>query len=190
MAVDLLVLARHARPEVNPDLPSSSWDLGPEGVEAARRMGHRLRALALDLVVTSGEPKAVSTGRAVADVLDLPWQTGHDLHEHVRTSAGYVADAAAFTAMVQRFFAEPSSMVFGDETADAAFARYSAAVDAVVRVHRRRRLCIVSHGTVLSLYLSRRYGLDAWSTWQALGQPAYVVVDRRTRSVVDVVREV
>ena len=192
MAADLLVLARHARPVVEPGVPSTSWDLGPEGVGGAGRLADRLAGL-LDpgaLVVTSVEAKAVSTGRIVAEALDLPWQTGHDLHEHVRTSTGFVEDAAAFSALVERFFSSPSAAVFGDESADVAYRRFSAALDALVRVHRGRRLCVVTHGTVLSLFLSRRYGLDAWATWQALGQPAYVVVDRRARAVVEVVRSV
>ena len=91
---------------------------------------------------------------------------------------------------IRRFFAEPAAVVYGDESADAAFARFSSAVDALVAAHRGKRLCIVAHGTVMSLLLGRRYGVDELSTWQALGTPAYVVVDRRSRSVVEVVRSV
>ena len=50
---------------------------------------------------------------------------------------------------------------------------------------------MVAHGTVIALHLERAYGVDGWTTWKALdGLPSYVVVDRRTKTVVDVIRSV
>ena len=59
-----------------------------------------------------------------------------------------------------------------------------------MKAHRGLRLVIVSHGSVLALHLAARYGLDAWRTWQRLGWPSYLIVDRGTKTVVDVVDEV
>jgi broad specificity phosphatase PhoE len=81
-------------------------------------------------------------------------------------------------------------VVFGAESADAAFARFSGAVEALRRAHRGRRLCVVAHGTVISLLLGRRYDVDSWSTWQALGTPSFVVIDTKAEAVVEVVRSV
>lgn len=189
MPADLLILVKHARPAVDPAVPAASWTLGADGLAGSRRLAERLRPLSIGLVVTSVEPKAVETGQVVAEALDLPWQTGHDLHEHVRPSVGYLPQDE-FEASIRRFFSTPTAVVFGNESADAAFRRFSTAVDALVRVHRGRRLAIVAHGTVISLLLGRRYGVDEWATWKALGTPAYIVVDRKSKSVVDVVREV
>lgn len=170
-------------------MPAAAWTLGLAGLEGTARLGERLRPLGIGLGVSSVEPKAAETGRVVADALDLPLQTGHDLHEHVRPAVGYL-DQPMFEASIRRFFAEPGSVVFGNESADAAFARFSAAVDALVRVHRGKRLAVVAHGTVISLLLGRRYGVGEWATWKALGTPSYVVVDCRSKAVIDVVREV
>ena len=189
MAADLLVLVKHARPDVDPAVPAAGWTLGVDGMQGALRLAERLRHLDIGLVVTSTEPKAAETGRIVAEALDLSWQTGHDLHEHVRPSVGYL-DQRVFEASIGRFFAQPSSVVFGDESADAAFARFSDAVDALVKVHRRKRLAIVAHGTVISLLVGRRYGVDSWATWKMLETPSYVVVDRKTKTVVEVVPSV
>ena len=189
MPPDLLILVKHARPDVDPDVPSAQWTLGVAGIEGSVRLAERLRPLSIDRVVTSVEPKAVETGRIVARELDLPFQTGHDLHEHLRTSTGYLA-AEEFEASVRRFFAEPTAKVFGDETAEAAATRFGAAVDLLQKAYPGQRLCVVAHGTVISLHLERRYGTDGFATWQALEVPSYVVVDRRTRTVVDVVRSV
>ncbi|HUP87227.1 MAG TPA: histidine phosphatase family protein [Acidimicrobiales bacterium] len=189
-AADLLVLAKHARPDVDPTLPAAEWTIGIDGMEGSHRLAQRVAPIGIDLVVSSVEPKAVETARIVATDLDLPYQTGHDLHEHSRRSTGYL-DAVRFEAAIRRLFAEPSSLVFGDETADAAAARFGAGVRAIHRAQPGKRLCIVAHGTVVALHLERSYGVDGWSTWKALsGLPSYVVVDRRSRAVVDVVRSV
>lgn len=187
---DLLVLVKHARPEVDPTVPAAEWTIGVEGMEASHRLAERLRPIGIDLVVSSVEPKAVETARIVAADLDLAYQTGHDLHEHRRGSTGYLDDAL-FQASVRRMFDEPGQLVFGDETADAAGTRFGTGVEALRRAHRGKRLCIVAHGTVIALHLERAYGVDGWSTWQALsGLPSYVVVDRSTRAIVDLVRAV
>ena len=189
MAPDLLILVKHAKPEVDPDVPSAEWTLGVDGLEGSVRLAERLRPIGVERVVTSVEPKAVETGRIVARELDVPFQTGHDLHEHRRPDAGFLA-RDAFEASIRRLFAEPARKVFGDETGDAAADRFGAALDALASAYKGTRLCVVAHGTVISLHLERRYGTDGFSTWQALDVPSYVVVDRRTRTVVDVVRSV
>ena len=189
MAADLLVLVKHALPDVDPTVPAASWTLGVAGIEGSLRLAEQLRGRGIDLVVASVEPKAAETGRLVAQALDLPFQTGHDLHEHLRPEPGF-QERVVFEAAVRRFFDEPSRVVFGAESADAAFTRFSGAVEALRRAHRGRRLCVVAHGTVISLLLGRRYDVDSWSTWQALGTPSFVVVDTRAEAVVEVVRSV
>lgn len=188
-APDLLVLVKHARPDVDPARPSAEWTLGVDGLEGSVRLAAKLRPLGLDLVVGSVEPKATETARIVAKELDLPFQTGHDLHEHERRSAGYL-DASRFQDAIRQLFAHPRELVFGEETADAAARRFGAAVDALLAAHRRQRLCIVAHGTVIALHLERHYGVDGFATWKALELPSYVVVDRGTKAIVDVVRSV
>ena len=181
--VDLLVLAKHAVPAVDANVPASEWHLSADGVDGARRLGEQLRAIAPDVVVSSVERKALQTGSIAAEVLDVTFHTAADLHEHVRP---FVA-RERFEAEMERFFARPQVKVFGDESAAEAESRFTRGLDAVVRAHGSDRLAVVAHGTVLSLHLAARYGLDAYATWSRLGLPAYVVVERRTKSIVDLV---
>ena len=187
---DLLVLVKHARPDVDPSRPSKEWTLGVDGMQGSLRLAERLRPLDLDLVVSSIEPKAAETARIVAKALDLPYQSGHDLHEQERASAGYL-DANRFQTAIQQLFTTPSELVFGEETGDAAGARFGTALDLLAKAHPNRRLCVVAHGTVIALHLERVYDVDGWSTWKALsGVPSYVVLDRRAKAVVEVVSSV
>ena len=177
---ELLVLARHAEPLVEAGVPPAGWSLTDEGRDAARRMGERLASLGLRVVVSSTERKAMETATAMADALDVTFHTGHDLHEHERP---WFDDRTELERFLEAFFADPKKHGPVER-------RFTAAVDAVVRAHRGDRIAIVSHGTVMSLHLAARYGMDGWTTWQALEMPSYAVVELRTKTLVDLVLEI
>jgi broad specificity phosphatase PhoE len=185
-APQLLVLVKHAPPEVDRARPAAEWTLGLDGVAASERLAERLRALPIELVVSSLEPKAMETARVVAAALDLPWQTGGGLHEHERSKAPYLAEPL-FEASVKRLFAEPGRIVFGDESGDTALARFDNALSSLYRANPARRLAVVAHGTVIALHLERHYGLGGYATWKMLGLAGYVVLNPRRGTVIEVV---
>lgn len=188
-ASDLLVLVKHAPPDVVPGTPPDEWHLSADGVAAADRLAARLAPLAIDVVVSSLEPKAMETAKVVAAALDVTFHTGDDLHEHRRRTAGYSSEEV-FEASIRGLFERRAEVVFGEESGAAAEQRFTNALDALVKAHRGDRLAVVAHGTVIALHLEARYGLDGFSVWRRLGLPSYVVVDQRTRSLVDVVDRV
>ena len=177
---ELLLLAKHAEPHVDPNLPAREWALNAAGELGATRLAEAWSPVGVDLVVSSVERKAKETATIVADRLGVMFHTGHDLHEHERP---FMADRDQFQQFMASFFAEPNLH-------RAVEARFTSAVDALVKAHRGSRLGIVAHGTVLSLHLAARYGLDGWKTWKALGMPSYAVVETRTKTVVDLVENV
>ncbi len=79
-----LILAKHAMPQVQSDVPALRWHLGAEGVAGARRLGERLRTYAPSEIVSSREPKALETAAIVAEVLGLSHEAADGLHEHER----------------------------------------------------------------------------------------------------------
>ena len=187
----VVFLVRHAAPAVQADVPPAQWPLSEEGLEATRRLAGRLvgAEIDVDLVVSSVEPKARQTADVLSDRLRRQFQTGHDLHEHRRP---WVGGEAEFEGRVRELFASPSKRVFGEgsETATEAGDRFDRAVAALHKAHRGRRLMIVTHGTVLALHLGRHYGVDAWTTWNRLTMPSYVALDRKTKTILDVVTDV
>ena len=163
-----LLLVRHARPRVDPGTPSSEWELSPEGRQAAGALAGRLAAFAPVRAIMSPEPKARRTASAVCGPLGLGPEADAGLAETRRRSVG-VLSPEALEAGIARFFAEPDRLVFGEETADAAFDRFSAAVER----HRPASgpMLVFSHGTVISLYVSRLSGVDPMSFWRSLQLP-------------------
>ena len=147
-------------------------------------MAERLKPHAPDLFVSSTEPKASQTAYLLAVALDADFQTSEGLEEHHRQKTGYL-DKGTFENKVRDLFRNPDKRVFGEETANQAADRFAKAMKTVERLNPRRSLAIVSHGTVISLWLERNAGADGLVTWKMLGMPSFVVYDRKQRKVVE-----
>ena len=172
-----LLLIRHSAVEIDPAKPAHEWVLSAEGRRRCYELAAGLARYDPAVFVTSTEPKALETGRLLAEALEKPWTTAVGLHEHERHSTPYFADPAAFEAAVAQFFARPDEVVLGEETAEGARGRFVAAVDEVLAAHPTGNVAIVSHGTVITLFLSHYNShLDPFSLWRSLTLPCYFVV--------------
>jgi len=185
-----LVLVRHALPEFVVGLPASEWQLSGEGRQRCQRLADRLAAYDLATVITSTEPKAVETGQIVADALHLPLETAPGLHEHERGVVTSTGDQAAFRAQVRRLFERPDELIFGAETANQAHARFATAVAAAIEQHPHGNLAIVTHGTVITLFIARAAGLDPVPFWKSLGLPAFAVLSLPDLHLLEVIENV
>jgi broad specificity phosphatase PhoE len=173
----MLILIRHSLPEIIPTLPASQWHLSDEGRRRCRALADELAVYRPQVIVTSVEPKAVETGRLVADRLGLPCEVSPGLHEHERPEVVF-GTREQFEASVAEFFVRPGALVFGAETAGQAHARFRRAVDDALAQYPERTVVIVTHGTVMTLFVAWANELEPFPFWQRLGLPAFVVLSR------------
>ena len=174
-------------PQVDVETPAHEWRLRPEGVAGASTLAGRLRAAHYrpTKVVASLEPKATQTGSIIAERLRLPFATVEGLHEHDRRAAGFLS-TDVFASRMRDLFAHPNAVVFGNESASAALARFSKAVDEVVS-EETGDVVVVSHGTVMSLFVASRAQVDASDLWATLGLPSYVSLELPNHRIVEIV---
>ena len=158
------MFVRHAAPEIDPARPPAAWRLSGAGRAAAAGLSARV---AVDVIVSSPEPKALETAAA----LDGPLELDPRLREHDRAGVPFFATPGEFAAAVEAGFARPDEVVFGVESFAAAGRRFAAAVEAAVEAHPGERVAIVSHGTVIALHLARVRGGDAAALWRGLAMP-------------------
>ncbi|MBJ7412085.1 MAG: histidine phosphatase family protein [Phenylobacterium sp.] len=172
MTTASLILVRHGRPVINPDIPPPQWGLCPEGREAVAALAERLVPFAPKAAISSPEPKALQTAEIIGQRLGLAVEVEHGLHEHKRqhTSFGTEED---FRQRIAQVFANPHVPAPGGESAEEACRRVAAALEA----HPVRPLVAVTHGTVLSLYVAKLLGLDAHDLWRNLHTPDAFVFD-------------
>jgi broad specificity phosphatase PhoE len=135
----------------------------------------RLSGYSPSKVASSVEPKARETGAIIAEELGAPFATALGLHEHDRRTVGFLG-TDEFAARMRDLFARPDTIAFGNEPAAAALTRFAAAVDRVVE-GQTGDVVIVSHGTVIALFVAERAQVDAAELWRSLGLPSYVALD-------------
>jgi broad specificity phosphatase PhoE len=151
-------------------------------------LARALAAYGPAVVVTSPEPKAAETAQIVADLLGTPLEIVEDLREHDRRNVPWMK-AEDFRAAVGRFFQEPQSLVLGQESADQAYRRFAAAVNAVIHRHPTETVAMVTHGTVMTLYVAGAEGLDPFTFWKSLGMPALAVLSLPGRRLLTVIEQ-
>jgi broad specificity phosphatase PhoE len=170
-----LVLVKHAPPEVIPGVPPEQWTLSDKGRDLCVPLADALAAHAPSVIISSEEPKAAETARLVALRLGVPWETAPGLHEHDRSNVPHMR-SGEFISLMELFFRKPGELVLGRETADAALERFMAAVAAALESHAEGNVAVVSHGTVIALWLGERCKRNAYDLWRRMKLPSLAIV--------------
>jgi broad specificity phosphatase PhoE len=184
----LVVLIRHSTPEIDPSRPAREWALSAEGRGRARQLAAYLERYDLRVLASSEEHKAVQTAHILGEELGLSVEVVPGLHEQERSDVGRL-DREAFLRGVAQLFAHPNERLFGAESADEARARFSDALGRLLTRYPEHNVGVVTHGTVLSLYVAAREGSDAYALWQGLGLPCAAILSRPELRLVEWVGE-
>ncbi|MYD51468.1 MAG: histidine phosphatase family protein [Dehalococcoidia bacterium] len=182
-----LVLVKHSMPEIDPDKPASAWKLGEVGRGRAESLAGRLREFSPSVIWSSKESKAIETAETVARELGVQVEIADGLEEHHRENVPFMSSKDEFEEAVERFFLHPDELVLGTETANQARDRFAAAIDKVIGAGQTDSI-VVTHGTVITLYVASVAGVQRMGFWRRLGLPSYVVLtlpDMSIRSIVD-----
>jgi broad specificity phosphatase PhoE len=166
-----LIVVRHARPHESGERPAT-WTLSADGLDHARRLGATLRAVVADTtVVSSTEPKAIETAEA------LGFGEVHRDERLREVGRPWYNDRQSFTHAARQYLS--GVPVAGWESLDDAVARFGSAISELDGA------CIaVSHGTVMSAWLSRQVSaFDAAVFWNQLEMPDAWRVDLGARTL-------
>lgn len=178
-----LILVKHSVPEIEEGRHASAWPLSKEGQFRAHRLALELETYTPEVILSSDEPKARETAEILARHFQLDLKTVPDLREHDRSNVAYLPHDA-FQASVREFFRHPDRQVFGCETADEAHARFYRVVHSILNEHKHHTIVIVSHGTVISLFVARLTGGSDVELWSKLGMPSFVALDLSSSTVI------
>ena len=178
-----LILVKHSVPAIVGDQPASSWRLSEPGRLRARQLAEELKKFEPETIVSSDEPKARETAEIVGRDLGLGIQIIHDLHEHDRSNVPYLS-LDAFQSSIRQLFQEPDQLVFGNETADQAYTRFYSALHSILNENKNKTVVVVTHGTVISLFVARLTGSSELELWKKLGLPSFVALDLHSNDVI------
>ena len=171
-----LILVRHSLSDINPARSSSQWGLSEEGHARCIPLAEKLIAFQPTVIVASIEQKARETAAILAGHFDLQVTLAEGLHEHERGNVPYFETPEQFQTAISNLFNHPNDLVFGEETASQALTRYENAIRRVLLDYPDQTIVLVSHGTVMSLFVAHYNRLDAYEFWQKLTMPDVVVL--------------
>jgi broad specificity phosphatase PhoE len=176
-----LVLIRHANPTLRSDTPPAEWGLSEDGVRRARILAGRMCPGSARAVYTSTERKAVETAQLLGTAWQLPVTPVLGLHEHERAGEPLV-QASEFERRVRELFGRPRDLVYGTETGEQAKRRFKRAV-ATLLATDSDDVIVVSHGTVMTLFVSEAAGVEPFAFWQSLEMPCAVTLTPPAHSI-------
>jgi broad specificity phosphatase PhoE len=170
-----LILIKHAPPMVDPTVSSEQWTLSEKGQALCAPLADAVAAHRPGVIVSSEEPKAAETARLVAERLKISTHPAPGLHEHDRRNVPHMR-SGEFISMMELFFRKPEEHVLGKETADQAVRRFTTSLNNVLNGHPQDNVAVVSHGTVIALFLKDRDRRAAFEIWRAMGLPSFAVL--------------
>lgn len=178
-----LILVKHSMPEMDETRPANAWSLSKEGQVRAQRLAEQLEDFEPEVILSSTEPKAKETAMIVASRFQLDTHVVSDLHEHDRSNVLFLPHDV-FQVSMREFFQKPNDLVFGMETANQAHTRFYRAVHSILTEYRNKTVVIVTHGTVISLFVSRLTGSSDLELWGKLGLPSFIAMDLQSNTLI------
>jgi broad specificity phosphatase PhoE len=184
-----LILIKHAAPDVVAETPPERWRLSDKGKASCASLAEALRPHPPSVVIASEEPKARETGERVARHLAVPFHTAVNLHEHDRSNVPHLR-SGEFISMMEVLFRKANQLVLGRETAAGALKRFRNALDDVLEQHGGdgNTVAVVSHGTVIALFLADHGGGAGFELWRRMQLPSFAVLGLPEYSL-EVIRE-
>lgn len=175
-----LIFVRHSQTAKEPHVPSHNWLLSKEGKEKAKELAAQLSEYEIDLIITSKEDKTRETANIIKHELKLkPVVEMDDLEETRRTSVPFFSDPEKFKGEIKNAMERMDDIVFGEESFAAAQKRFIRSVNLILKEYAdKETVVVVTHGTVLSLYLEHLTRIKAYKFWHRMNMPHYYIWNR------------
>lgn len=168
-----IYLIRHASPDIQPSVPAPEWTLSDRGQREAGVLAGTAEAWGLEALYASTEPKARATALIIGDPLGLPVNVVPSFDE-LRIPHDWIANSDEFNELVRDIFVGDAPR--GCESAEAAATRFAEGIALIAQGPLPAG--VVSHGRVLTAYLSRHFGVDEpFEFWRSIPMPGWTVID-------------
>lgn len=173
-----LVLIRHSKTKRDPRVPIALWGLSEKGIEAANKLSSDRKIQKLDILYTSLQTKALETAVILAKPNALPIKTNDGLTESTSYTNKFIPDPAIYELTLKDYYAGKIQRINGGETLQEALDRFNSAIESIVKENKdKKRIGIVSHGHILTLFSSQFKDIDLYDTHLQIKQPDIAIFD-------------
>lgn len=186
----MIILIRHSTVKIEPEKQADTWQLSEEGRVRIRLLAQKLKPYAIQRLISSPQEKAIQTAEAISEEFKIECGIQAGLEEHHRETTHYFQNRAEFLATIQSLFENPDHLVYGEESANQALERFEIALNKCLSDYPNESIGLVTHGTVLALFIAKYNNLDVFAFWQSLEMPMAFVLslpDYRLQGIVQAV---
>ena len=164
-----IVFLKHAETLVDPDSPASEWHLAPLGRSESYELAASGILGKVDAIVSSDEMKTIETAEPFAKMFGLEIERNHDFRELNRDASPFLTREeylSCVQVVLKNQFARPN----GWECAADALTRTKRGVQQAMSKYSSKRVLVVSHGLVLTLYFADLQATmhDVFDRWNRL----------------------
>jgi len=166
-------LLRHGEVCVDKSKPASEWTLSYEGVRQVHELAKKGTFANVDLIYSSEEEKAFHTAQTIADSIGkeaLKLSNFNELHRNT-----FVGN---YESAIRKAFARINESSSDWEPCLSALHRFREGIEQMNMKYRNKKILIVSHGIVLTLYFAHlnREMNELFARWKKLNFLSYGVV--------------
>ncbi|MAG50680.1 hypothetical protein CL621_03545 [archaeon] len=148
-----LIFLRHAKTKIDKSIPISDWILTKEGMKEAKNIANISEFQDIDVIISSGEKKAYDTIKHLAKKLNKKIIQINELNELKRLN-GETLSSEEYEKMKVKIFEDLAYTDHGWETSKHALNRFKKAVEKIDEKYKNKKILIVAHGTVMTLYFA------------------------------------
>src|SRR3990167_11058211 len=172
-----LVLIRHSKSLVNPNIPIPTWALSDEGVALAKKLNGIEQLKTLDVVYSSLQPKALETAILATKDAGIPIKTDDRLTETTSFTNKFVSPEE-LEENSRKYYLDNQLSFYDGETSQEALNRFTEAIEDIVKAENdKKNVGIVSHGNVLTLFSAQYAGMNAHELHEKMTYPDIAILN-------------
>lgn len=150
-----IILLRHADTQKDSSIHSSKWLLSTEGQKQSQDLLNDELLQSVDVIVTSTEEKSKLTIKPLAEKNGITPIT-HDNFSEVKRGNKFLSNED-FEKEKEKQLTDFDYKAFDGESGNEAFERFNKTLKELIEQNQNKTILIVTHGTVLNIYLAKRF---------------------------------
>jgi 2,3-bisphosphoglycerate-dependent phosphoglycerate mutase len=138
----------------DPNTHPKNWLLTPDSLDKIYEYIRIGRFGGITKIISSTEPKALATGKPIAEHLNLPVEEMEEFVE-VKREKRFLTDNE-FLIQKQKELEIRNEKVNGVESGDEAITRFKLGIQTLEEKYSGENILIITHGTIMTLFLADR----------------------------------
>jgi broad specificity phosphatase PhoE len=148
-----MIFLRHAKVRKDTNEHSEKWVLSEEGLKYIEEVFATGIFDDIDIIISSTQKICIQTAYFLADRLGKEIITNPDLNE-IEKGTKLIETSEEYFELAESVLANYERSIANWEPANKAYKRYQLAIERIDKEYNHKKILIVSHGIVMSLYFT------------------------------------